>query len=137
MAVFAAGLVSGVANTYLLHADQQRVVAADPSRTATVQRFAVTGSVALVGGVLSQVLLIRLTQDAIYRLREQLSPGWSSAPLEQLERLGAHRLLATLTEDVRSLSQAVTALPNICVDVVTIVGLLRASWRWCPARSSR
>jgi len=63
-----------------------------------------------------------LTQDAIYQLRAQLSSRVVSAPLEQLERLGVHRLLATLTEDVRALSLAVTALPNICVDAVTIIG---------------
>jgi putative ATP-binding cassette transporter len=86
--------------------------------------FAITGLVALAAGVLSQVLMIRLTQDAIYRLRAQLSSGVLSAPLERLERLGSHRLLATLTEDVQSLSQAVTALPNFCVDVVTIIGCM-------------
>ena len=91
---------------------------------STLQRFALTGSVALVGAVLSQVLLIRLTQDAIYQLREGLSSRVVSAPLEHLERLGMHRLIATLTEDVRSLSQAVTAIPNICIDVTTIVGSL-------------
>jgi len=120
-AVFAAGLVSGVANTYLLFLIS-RVLSPGPH--AGVGGFALTGSVALVAGVLSQLLMIRLTQDAIYRLRAQLSSGVVSAPLERLERLGAHRLLATLTEDVQSLSQAVSALPNFCVDVVTIVGCL-------------
>ena len=120
-AVFAAGLVSGVANTYLLFLIS-RVLAPGPH--AGVGGFAVTGTVALVAGVVSQLLMIRLTQDAIYRLRAQLSSGVVAAPLERLERLGAHRLLATLTEDVQSLSQAVSALPNFCVDVVTIVGCL-------------
>ncbi len=120
-AVFAAGLVSGVANTYLLFLIS-RVLS--PESKTGVAGFAMTGPVALVAGVLSQLLMIRLTQNAIYRLRAQLSSGVVSAPLERLERLGAHRLLATLTEDVQSLSQAVSALPNFCVDVVTIVGCL-------------
>jgi putative pyoverdin transport system ATP-binding/permease protein len=119
--VFAAGLVSGVANTYLLTLIGS-VLSPEAHHGAAVQRFAVTASVALVGAVLSQLLLIRLTQDAIYQLRSQLSAGVVSAPLEHLERLGVHRLLATLTEDVKALSQAVTALPNICVDAVTVVG---------------
>ncbi|HUL99729.1 MAG TPA: ABC transporter transmembrane domain-containing protein, partial [Mycobacterium sp.] len=121
VAVFAAGLVSGVANTYLVFLIS-RVLAPDANRG--VIGFAITGLVALAAGVLSQVLMIRLTQDAIYRLRAQLSSGVLSAPLERLERLGSHRLLATLTEDVQSLSQAVTALPNFCVDVVTIIGCM-------------
>jgi putative ATP-binding cassette transporter len=119
--VFAAGLVCGVANTYLLTLIGS-VLSPENQHTSTWQRFAMTGSVALVSSVVSQVLLIRLTQDAIYQLRTQLSSGVVAAPLEHLERLGMHRLLVTLTEDVRSLSQAVAALPNMCVDAVTIVG---------------
>lgn len=123
VAVFATGLICGVANTYLLTL-LSNVVAPEAQHGSTLERFALTGSVALVGAVLSQVLLIRLTQDAIYQLREGLSSRVVSAPLEHLERLGMHRLIATLTEDVRSLSQAVTAIPNICIDVTTIVGSL-------------
>jgi putative pyoverdin transport system ATP-binding/permease protein len=121
MAVFAAGLVSGLANAYLLFLISHIL---SPQAHPSVVRFVVTGLVALVASVLSQLLLIRLTQDAIYQLRAQLSSAVVSAPLEQLERLGVHRLLAALTDDVSSLSQAVTAMPNICVDAVTIAGCL-------------
>lgn len=120
-AVIAAGLITGVANTYLVILIRG-VVSPEPHPGVTIQAFALTGLVILVSGVLSQVLLIRLAQEAIYQLRAQLSGGIVSAPLEHLERLGMHRLMATLTEDVRSLSQAVTAIPSICIDVATIVG---------------
>ncbi|MFE9785545.1 ATP-binding cassette domain-containing protein [Nocardia salmonicida] len=120
-AVVAAGLICGAANTYLVTLINA-VVSPRPQPDNLLLRFGATGLVILVSGVLSQVLLIRLSQDAIYRLRSDLSSGIVSAPLEHLERLGMHRLMATLTEDVRSLSQAVTAIPSICVDVATIVG---------------
>ncbi|MFJ4657565.1 ATP-binding cassette domain-containing protein [Nocardia sp. NPDC088792] len=120
-AVIAAGLVCGAANTYLVTLIRG-VVSPQPHPPVTWQSFALTALVILVSGVVSQVLLIRLAQDAIYRLRSDLSSGIVSAPLEHLERLGMHRLMATLIEDVRSLSQAVTAIPSICVDVATIVG---------------
>jgi putative ATP-binding cassette transporter len=89
-----------------------------------VELFLLTAVVVLVTGLLSQVLLIHLAQNAIYRLRAKLSNGVVSAPLEHLERLGMHRLMATLTEDVRALSQAVSAIPSICIDAATIVGCL-------------
>lgn len=120
-AVVVAGLVAGVANTYLVTLINA-VVSPKPQPDNLLLRFAGTGLVILVSGVLSQVLLIRLSQEAIYRLRSDLSAGIVAAPLEHLERLGMHRLIATLTEDVRALSQAVTAIPSICVDVATIVG---------------
>jgi putative ATP-binding cassette transporter len=122
VSVFVAGLVCGVANTYLLTLISKVLSPEVAAHGGMIQRFAITGLIALVGSVVSQVLLIRLTQDAIYQLRAQISSGVVSAPLEHLERLGNHRLLATLTEDVRALSQAVTAIPNICVDLVTIAG---------------
>ncbi|MCA2207396.1 ATP-binding cassette domain-containing protein [Nocardia rosealba] len=120
-AVVVAGLICGVANTYLVTLINA-AVSPKPPPDDLIARFVLTGLVILVSGVLSQVLLIRLSQDAIYRLRSDLSSGIVAAPLEHLERLGMHRLMATLTEDVRSLSQAVTAIPAICVDVATIVG---------------
>ncbi|KAF0846784.1 ATP-binding cassette domain-containing protein [Nocardia caishijiensis] len=120
-AVVVAGLICGAANTYLVTLINA-AVSPKPPPDDLVTRFVLTGLVILVSGVLSQVLLIRLSQDAIYRLRSDLSSGIVAAPLEHLERLGMHRLMATLTEDVRSLSQAVTAIPAICVDVATIVG---------------
>ncbi|MET9491357.1 ATP-binding cassette domain-containing protein [Nocardia sp. NPDC006630] len=122
-AVIAAGLVCGVANTYLVTLIRG-VVSPGPHPDATLGHFALTAVVILVSGVISQVLLIRLAQEAIFRLRADLSSGIVSAPLEHLERLGMHRLMATLTEDVRSLSQAVTAIPSICIDVTTILGCL-------------
>jgi len=78
VAVFATGLICGVANTYLLTLISS-VVSPEAHSGSTLQRFALTGSVALVGAVLSQVLLIRLTQDAIYQLREGLSSRVVSA----------------------------------------------------------
>jgi putative pyoverdin transport system ATP-binding/permease protein len=120
-AVIIAGLVCGVANTYLVTLIRG-VVSPPPHPPVTFTSFALAALVILVSGVLSQLLLIRLAQDAIYRLRSDLSTGIVSAPLEHLEVLGTHRLMATLTEDVRSLSEAVTAIPSICVDVATIVG---------------
>ncbi len=119
--VIATGLVAGAANTYLVTLINS-VVSPEPRPEDLLVRFALTGVVVLVSGLISQILLIRLAQDAILRLRQDLSAGVVSAPLEHLERLGTHRLIATLTEDVRSLSQAVTAIPAIVIDVTTIIG---------------
>lgn len=121
VAVVAAGLICGAANTYLITLING-VVAPGDRPPATLGRFAITVLVVLISGLLSQVLLIRLAQDAIYRLRADLSASVVAAPLEHLERLGMHRLVATLTEDVRALSMAVTAIPAICIDIATVVG---------------
>ena len=121
VSIIVAGLVCGAANTYLLTLING-LVSPMPHPDNTIARFAVTGLVVLASGIASQILLIRLAQDAIFQLRSDLSSGVVSAPLAHLEGLGTHRLMTTLIEDVRSLSQAVTAIPSICIDVATIVG---------------
>ncbi|MUL37182.1 cyclic peptide export ABC transporter [Gloeocapsopsis dulcis] len=83
----------------------------------------------LLTSVVSQFMLINLSQNAIYQLRLRLSKNILSSPLHHLEKLGNNRLLATLTDDIRVLSHAVSTIPNICIDLATVVGCLAyLSW---------
>jgi putative ATP-binding cassette transporter len=75
-------------------------------------------------GIISQFVLIHLSQKAIYQLRIKLSRNILASPLDRLENLGEHRLLATLTDDVRVLSHAVSVIPSICIELATIFGCL-------------
>ncbi|MBD0021482.1 ATP-binding cassette domain-containing protein [Gordonia pseudamarae] len=118
-----AGLIGGAANAFLV-TQINSVISPKPDVHGNWVTFAATALVVLITGLASQVILTRLAQDAIYRLRASLGSGVIAAPLEHLERLGAHRLMATLTEDVRTLSQAVAAIPSVCIDAATIVGCL-------------
>ncbi|KXP06206.1 ATP-binding cassette domain-containing protein [Tsukamurella tyrosinosolvens] len=122
-AAVVAGLVAGGANAYLLTLING-LVAPGPMPTVTVTQFVLTAVVVVVAGVASQLILLHLAQAAVYRLRARLSQRVLAAPLEHIERLGDHRLLATLTEDVRSLSMAVSGIPGLCIDLATIIGAL-------------
>jgi ABC-type siderophore export system, fused ATPase and permease components len=79
---------------------------------------------ALLSGFVSQFLLIYLSQEAVYNLRLSLSRGILSTPLRNLEELGANRLLATLTDDVGTLSNTIFLIPFLCVDIAVVVGCL-------------
>ncbi len=122
-AAVVAGLIAGAANAYLLTLING-LVAPGPMPTVTVTQFVLTAIVVVVAGVSSQLILLHLAQAAVYRLRARLSQRVLAAPLEHIERLGDHRLLATLTEDVRSLSMAVSGIPGLCIDLATIIGAL-------------
>lgn len=103
----------------------------DLSQTTTnvVPYFVLLALIVLISSIISQVLLINLSQDAVYRLRLRLSQGILSSELRHLEQLGASKLLATLTEDVATLSSTVYAIPFICVDMAIIGGcLLYLGW---------
>ncbi len=81
-------------------------------------------AVTLVNNLISQFLLVQLAQDAIYQLRLRIS-GWIlAAPLQHLEELGANRLLATLTEDIQAISNAVFNIPGLCVSAALIFAAL-------------
>ncbi|PSB16348.1 ABC transporter ATP-binding protein [filamentous cyanobacterium CCP1] len=81
-------------------------------------------AIALITNILSQMLLIRLAQQAIFRLRMTLSQQILAAELRHLEQVGNARLLATLTEDIQAIAEAVRLLPFICIDFATIAGCL-------------
>lgn len=80
--------------------------------------------VALITSIISQVVLIRLSQAAVFQLRMRLSRQILSSELSHLEELGTPRLLATLTEDVQAVSSAVHVIPFLCSDIAIVVGCL-------------
>ena len=80
--------------------------------------------VALLTSIVSQVVLIRLSQDAVFKMQMRLSRQILSSQLSHLEQLGTPRLLATLTEDVQAISNAVFSVPFLCINAAIVVGCL-------------
>ena len=71
----------------------------------------------------SWVLIVRLSQGIIRDLRIQTTQRILNAPLQHLESLGASKLLATLLEDINSISTASTSLALLVVNVAILVGI--------------
>lgn len=80
--------------------------------------------IALVTSIISQVMLVRLSQNAILQLRMGLSRQILGSELSHLEHLGNPRLLATLTEDVQAVANAVYIIPFLCIDISMVLGCL-------------
>ncbi len=121
------GLISGGTSARLIALINSAISGNYTQDLAT--QFPILALVVLVSSIVSQVLLIKLSQNAVYKLRLGLSDGILYSPLRHLEELGASKLLATLTEDVSTLSSTVYAIPFICVDIAVIVGCLAyMSW---------
>ncbi|RUT05156.1 ABC transporter ATP-binding protein [Dulcicalothrix desertica PCC 7102] len=116
------GLISGGTSARLIALINSAISGNYTQDLAT--QFPILALVVLVSSIVSQVLLIKLSQNAVYKLRLGLSDGILYSPLRHLEELGASKLLATLTEDVSTLSSTVYAIPFICVDIAVIVGCL-------------
>jgi putative pyoverdin transport system ATP-binding/permease protein len=100
-----------------------------PQVAGWVWGFAGLAGLALGAGLSSQVVLIRLAQRAIFQLRLQLARQILAADLAHLDRLGPGKLMATLTDDIQALAQAVWVIPFLCIDLaMTIGGLAYILW---------
>jgi putative pyoverdin transport system ATP-binding/permease protein len=86
--------------------------------------FIMLAATVFITNLTSQFLLVRLSTDAIYRLRLRII-GWILAsPLQHLEELGNNRLLATLTEDIQVIANGVFNVPTICVNAAIVLASL-------------
>ncbi|PAX59889.1 cyclic peptide export ABC transporter [Brunnivagina elsteri] len=80
--------------------------------------------ISLVTSIISQVSLIRLSQQAVFQLRMRLCQQILASELSHLEQMGTPRLLATLTEDVQAVANAVYTVPFLCIDIAIVIGCL-------------
>jgi putative pyoverdin transport system ATP-binding/permease protein len=122
--IIAAGLLAGACNTGLLALIGSALNSAGATKVSFLRNFASLSLLMLVSRVASEVLLIRLSQSSIFNLRMQLSRQILNTPLRHLEKLGAHRLLATLADDIPNISNALTTIPLVCMNIGLVIGCL-------------
>ncbi|MBW4662978.1 MAG: cyclic peptide export ABC transporter [Chroococcus sp. CMT-3BRIN-NPC107] len=118
------GLLSGASSAWLIALISTAVSSNGSNRPDLVWLFLGLIIVVFITGLISQIWLIRLGQKVIFDLQMSLSRRILSAYLRHLEELGAPKLLATLTDDVQSLSNLVFVIPLISVDIAVVVGCL-------------
>ncbi len=127
------GFLSGGSSAALI-ALISRAVGRSGSLTPLLLGFVGLALTAAVTSFLSQVVLIRLSQQAVYQLRLHLSRQILATELSQLEQLGASRLLATLTDDVQSITTAVQVMPFLCIDAAIVIGCFSyLAWLYASA----
>jgi putative ATP-binding cassette transporter len=101
----------------------------DESLSSIIWGFVGLAIIALITSIISQIVLIRLSQDAVLQLRMHLSRQILASELSHIEQLGTSRLLATLTEDVQAVTDAVRLIPFFCIDLATVAGsLIYITW---------
>lgn len=133
IAAIIAGLIAGVSNTGLLALINQALNRSSTSASSSIRAFVVLCAVMLISRCASSISLAWLARGAIYKLRMKLCRSIIAAPLRQLEELGAARLLATLTDDVPSISGALTVIPMVCMHVAIITTcLIYLAWLSWP-----
>ncbi|HYO62153.1 MAG TPA: cyclic peptide export ABC transporter [Pyrinomonadaceae bacterium] len=118
------GLLSGASSAGLL-ALIGAALAKDKYPLATlVWGFVALCLVTPVARFASDLLLCRLGYDAVFDMRMRLSRQVLASPLRRLEEIGSHRILATLTEDISAIINALLLIPLFCINVAVIAGCL-------------
>lgn len=135
-AIFAilAGLIVGACNTAFLAVINSAM--RDPAKARGTYLIWVFVSLCLVLPIMrffSEYLLLRLGQDALFEMRNQLSRQILASPLRRLEELGAPRLLASLTDDVPVIANALLQIPILCINLAVVAcSLIYLGWLSLP-----
>jgi putative pyoverdin transport system ATP-binding/permease protein len=119
-----AGAISGLSSAGLIALINTALNAETPSGTTLAWSFMGLCAIALCTRIASEVLLTHLGQGTIFALHMHLSRQILATSLRHLEALGAHRLLAALTEDVEAITDAFTWYPVVFINGAMVVGCL-------------
>jgi putative ATP-binding cassette transporter len=116
------GILSGVSNTGLLVVINSTLAGGSLPVTMQVLCFVGLCLVLPLTRFLAEALLTKLGQGALYNLRLQLSKRILGAPLRRLEEMGAHRILATLTDDLPAITNGLLLIPVLSINAAVIIG---------------
>ncbi len=117
----AVGAISGIASVGLVVMILNTMRDPLSSTLTTVGLFAALCLVVLATQIISHVLLSRLTQNTISKMRVGLCEKILHSPLKHLEEVGSQRLLNVLTGDVGLVSQAMNGVPVLGVNLVILL----------------
>jgi putative ATP-binding cassette transporter len=121
--IIASGIASGAINIAVIAMLSSSINKGNPAARTMV----VYGLLCLLLGVtrfVSSSLLTAVTHNAVFHLRSKVCDQILATPLCTLERLGSPNLLATLTNDVSNISNALTTLPLLCMNITIVLGAL-------------
>lgn len=122
VAALVAGLLSGIGYALLVVLINSAL--AHRRATPLLAGFIALGVLVSLTRLLSQGLFDQTGTRATFGVRLQLCRNILASPLEKLEEIGPHRLLASLSDDVTALSNALMQLPRLIMNVVIAMACL-------------
>lgn len=118
------GIVSGAASAALMALINQTLASSGEATTAFALPFMGVTLVVLTASLGSRLLLLRLSTQAVLKMRLHLCKQMLGAPLRQLEEHGSPRLMAALTEDILAVSDTLAELPLLFINIAVISACL-------------
>jgi len=115
-------LLSGACNAGLIALVNTALTRLGPTTTGLICAFIALGLGKVVSNLVSQIVLVSFSQGAIAELRRDLIRKILGVPLRDLEEIGTPRVLVALTDDVFNITQALLAIPLVCVNLAILLG---------------
>jgi putative ATP-binding cassette transporter len=132
--VVIAGAVSGLSNAGMIVVINSRLDHPEKPAGALLWGFIALCLVLPASRFVSGYVLLRMTARAAFDLRLRLAQRILAAPLRKLEELGPHRLIATMTDDIPVITDAIVSYPNLFMQIFIVVGCLAyLGWLAWPA----
>ncbi len=128
-----AGLLSGLFSAAFLALISRALQQTGQWAGGLLRAFVAAAVGKIVAGVAGQLLLVRISQATILQLSLEICRRLLRAPLRTVERRGGSQVLATLTDDVTSVTWAMQCLPQLAMHLSVLAGcaayLAWLSWR--------
>ena len=121
--VMVSGIASGLINTAMLAFINSSLHGAESTRAMLWSFVGFCVALPIVRFV-SELLQVLLSSGALFDLRLRMGRQILDAPLRKLEEVGPHSLLVALTEDISTISIALTTLPLLCMHAAIVIGCL-------------
>ena len=118
------GIVSGISSAGLIAVINSALVGSDVGWNTSAWLFIALLLVVLGSGLGSEIMLLHLAQRSTLEMRLAMSRRILSSPYQKLEEVGAHRLFATLTEDVHVIAATLQVIPTLTINGAVVIGCL-------------
>jgi putative pyoverdin transport system ATP-binding/permease protein len=119
------GGISGGSSTGLLALINKALTFLDPKTVPKLALgFAGLCAAVAVARFSSSFIIASLGVTTARELQVDMSRKILAAPLRRLEELGPHRLMASLTDDITAVTEALTTVPMMFINTSVVVGCL-------------
>lgn len=119
-----AGIASGLATAWLLGTINRALQADGGATDALLLTFGGLCLFTIVTAVASNIGNATVSQDIIAKIQLELSARIVRAPILEIERVQAHRLMAALSRDVEAIGAFAFGLSGLTIALAVVVGSL-------------
>ncbi len=133
IAAIVASILSGIASSSLIALAHKSLATREASSIWLMLAFTALCAIFPLSRVAAEVLLVYLSQKVIFDLRAQFIRQILATPLRKLEEIRTHRIMAALTDDVATLSNGLSTVPILFLQVAVVLGCIAyLGWLYFP-----